>query len=231
MRGIKHPLKSEAIELRKQGLSIGQVETMLQIRRSTLSGWFRDIPLTAVQREYLFQNWKNALSKARNKAVLWHNEQKKKRLEQAEKEAAAVLGEINIADKSIVEVALATLYLGEGFKTVNGLGIGNSDPMILKFFIAALSVCYDFDKTKITCELHLRADQNPAEIKGYWAQTLNLPLASFKSVNIDQRTHGSPTYSHYKGVCTLRCGSTAIQRRLLRVGALFCENIIANTRA
>ncbi|MEK7099243.1 MAG: hypothetical protein AAB916_01860 [Patescibacteria group bacterium] len=231
MRGIKHPLKYRAVDLRKQGLSIGKIEAMLQIRRSTLSGWFRDIVLSQEQRAYLLQSGKDAFVKARLKAALWHREQKRQRIEQAKKEAVAALETINLSDKSVVEIAMATLYLGEGFKTVQGLGIGNSNPMILQFFIAALAICYDFDKTKIKCELHLRADQNPMEIKAYWAQTLGLPLENFKTVSIDQRTRGSPTYSSYKGVCALRCASTAIQRRLLHLGALYCEKIIANTRA
>lgn len=231
MRGIKHPLKSRAIELRKRGFSIGRIETQLQIRRSTLSGWFRDIVLTADQREKLLQDWRDALTKARRKAVLWHNAEKRKRLQQAEKEARIVLVNLKTSDKNVLELTLAMLYLGEGFKTTVGLGIGNSDPMVLKFFIAGLIVCYDFDKTRIKCELHLRADQNPIHIKRYWAQALSLPLSNFKTISIDRRTHGIPTYPTYKGVCTLRCGSAAIQRRLMYLATMFCEKVIADMRA
>lgn len=231
MRGIKHPLKSRAIELRKKGWSIGKIEAVLQIRRSTLSGWFRDVTLTKSQRKKLLQNWKDALVKARSKAVLWHHEEKKKRLQRAEEEAKIVLADLNTSDKRSLELALAMLYLGEGFKATVGLGIGNSDPVILRFFIATLSACYDFDKTKIKCELHLRADQNPIQMKKYWVRALCLPLSNFKTVTIDERTNGSRTYPHYKGVCALRCGSAAIQRRLMYLGTMFCKKVIDDTRA
>lgn len=231
MRGIKHPLKPRAIALRKKGLSIGQIETMLQIRRSTLSAWFQGVVLTKNQQEKLLQDWRNGLVKARRKAVLWHHAEKKKRLQQAEKEAKTVLATLNTSHKGSLELALAMLYLGEGFKATIGLGIGNSNPMILRFFIAALSICYGFDKTRIKCELHLRADQDPTETRKYWAHALGVSSMNFTATSIDKRTAGTQTYPTYKGVCTLRCGSAAIQRRLMFLGTMFCEKVIADRRA
>jgi hypothetical protein len=74
---------------------------------------------------------------------------------------------------------------------------------------------YDLDIEKIRCELYLRYDQDPEDLKRHWAKELSLPLSNFKQVNIDKRTIGRETYDHYKGVCSLRCGNVAIQRRLV----------------
>ena len=79
---------------------------------------------------------------------------------------------------------------------------------------------------KIKCELHLRADQNPVSLQRYWSRTLNIPLKNFTSVSIDQRSAGKPTFAHYKGVCVVRCGHGAIQRKLMFISKLFCEQII-----
>jgi hypothetical protein len=219
-------LKGEAIKIRKDGMSIGYVEKKLGIPRSTLSGWFKNIQLTRQQKNQLYQNWKNALVKARKKAVIWHNQQKEIRIKEAERQALHTLSKIDINDKVALELALAFLYLGEGFKTNTGTGIGSSDPMILKFFITALVKNYRFDRDKIKCELHLRADQKPNKLRKYWSKELNLSLTNFTTISIDRRTAGSRTYPTYKGVCALRCGSVAIQRKLIYLSKAFCQRVI-----
>jgi len=219
-------LKENAIKLRKRGLSIRKVEQYLGVPRSTLSGWFKNVELSARQREKLYNDWKKALIKARKKAVLWHNAQKEGRLLEAKNQAIKTLRQINKDDKNILELTLAILYLGEGSKKNIETALGSSDPLILKFFIKALKNIYNFNVEKIRCELYLRADQDPETIKHFWSQTLKLPKNCFKSVSIDNRTLGSKTYPTYKGVCNLRCGSVAIKRKLLYLGEAFLKNIV-----
>lgn len=226
MRSKWFDVKPRAIELRLKGTSLREVERVLKIPKSTLSGWFRNIQLTEKQLLKLRNNHIAHLAEARKKAIKWHNQQKENRLKEAEKQASAILSLINLNDKSILELALALLYIGEGFKASSGTGMGNSDPLILKFFIKAIRKCYDFDISKISCELHLRADQNVDTIRKYWSKQLNLPLRSFRSISIDKRTIGSSTYPTYYGVCVIRCGNIAIQRRLILLAQKFCKEII-----
>lgn len=226
MRSKWYKIKPAAIQLRKRGISIRKIEKRLIIPRSTLSNWFRDIKLSPKQRRKLLRDWRNALLKARKQAVLWHNQQKEKRLEEAKLQARNILSTINTEDAITIEIALSLLYLGEGFKSGAGLAMGNSDPLILKFFIAALRKIYSFNTDKIKCELHLRADQNPIRIRKYWSKELGLPISNFTTISVDKRTAGSITYASYKGVCVLRCGQAHIQRRLLYLSRMFCEKII-----
>ena len=120
------------------------------------------------------------------------------------------------------------MYLGEGFKKSPKTGIGNSDPLLLKFFLKIMLKIYKIDIKKIRFELHIRADQNPELIKKYWAKELNAPLNRFKYVSIDKRTLGKYTYPDYKGVCVIDCGNIAIQRKLVYIGRKFCEKVIEN---
>ena len=221
-------LKNRAGHLRKQGLSIRQIEHRLGIPRSTLSYWFKDIILSAKQKKKLIQNWRNGLKKARQKAVLWHNAQKQKRLGQAKNEATKVLEKIDVKDRSVLELALAILYLGEGTKKRIDTAIGSSDPLILKSFIVLIRTLYGIDPKYIRCQLNLRSDQNPEKMKRFWAKELKLPLDSFGYISRDKRTLGSKTYSYYKGVCQVRCGNVAIQRKLLYLSEVFCKKIIEN---
>src|SRR3989344_5363925 len=219
-------IKAKALILRQKGKSIRDIEMRLKVPRSTLSGWLRDIPLTTKQKEKLFQNWRNALVVARKKAVLWHNEEKVKRLALAKVEARETLKKIKTNNIAILELALAMLYLGEGSKKAEETSMGNYDPLILKTFIAILKKVYEIDAARIRCELYLRADQNIQHMKIFWSKTLNIPIENFKNVNLDKRTANSKTYENYKGVCMVRYGNVAIKRKLLNISSLFCEKLI-----
>ncbi|MFA6973622.1 MAG: hypothetical protein WC238_02665 [Parcubacteria group bacterium] len=204
-----------------------KIEKSLGIPRSTLSGWFKDITLSKKQESILLKNKFDALREARKKAVLWHNAQKNRRIKEAEEATKETLKTIDVHNIAFLELALAFLYLGEGAKKHCQTALGSSDPMILQFFLAALKNVYNVDLNTIKCELGLRADQNPEKMKLYWSKTLGLPLNNFKQVNIDKRTLGKATYPHYKGVCHLRCGHVAIQRKLMLLADAFCKKIIS----
>ena len=227
MKSKWYGLKDEAVALRKRGLSLRKIETQLSIPRSTLSGWFKNIKLSPQQQAKLQRDWKNNLVVARQKAVAWHQAQKKKRMVLAKNMAMVTLGQLDTKDPLTLELALAILYLGEGSKKTYGTSLGSSDPLILNFFISALRTVYNIDPLTIKAELHLRADQSPTELKRHWSQILQLPLKNFNYVSIDKRTLGSKTYSTYYGVCHLRCGDTSIQRRLIYLSRLFCTKVIA----
>lgn len=222
-------LKPEAIKLRKQGKSIRNIESTLSIPRSTLSGWLKNIELSYTQKQVLKNKHYLALVNARKLATIWHNNKKKERIQDAENKADKILEKIMYSNE-IIELSLALLYLGEGFKNNTRTGMGNSDPLLLKFFLSIMTGIYNIDINKIGFELHLRADQNPDELKKYWSKELNAPINRFTSVSIDNRTIGKATYDHYKGVCIINCSNVAIQRKLVYIGRKFCEKVIKNMR-
>lgn len=117
------------------------------------------------------------------------------------------------------------LYLGEGFKKSPVTGLGNSDPLILRFFIFTLKKLYNIKPDQFSCHLHLRSDQDPKKMKIYWSQVLEIPLDRFKKESIDRRTVGIKTFNDYKGVCVIRCGNVAIQRKLVYLSRAYCERI------
>ena len=222
-------LKGRALNLREQGISIVGIEKSLGVPRSTLSGWFKRIKLTPEQKEILLKSKLKSLEKARIKASLWHQEQKMKRLENAKREAQDVLKRIDLDNRVTKELALALLYLGEGFKKNCETAIGNSDPLILRFFLDALEDLYGFDRGEFRYELYLRADQTPEKIRKYWSTELRVPMTKFKQVNVDKRTGKTKTYPHYKGVCSIRCGNVAIQRKLMYLSRLYCDGVAQKT--
>lgn len=213
--------------MRRRGVSIRDIETRLGIARSTLSYWFRNVILAPHYQKRLEQRRKNALLFARTKASLWHREQKQLRIKEALRQATEFLNSLDWYDHRLTELALALLYMGEGFKkgTGAGTGMGNSDPVILRFFLSTLEQLYGLRRGTFRYELHLRADQEPKKLVRFWAKQLRVAEGRFRSPVVDRRTVGRPTYPGYFGVCSIQCGNIAIQRKLVYIANLFCQRV------
>ncbi|HVV14845.1 MAG TPA: hypothetical protein VHD55_00320 [Candidatus Paceibacterota bacterium] len=221
-------LRDKAVRLRIKGASIRNIEEALQIPRSTLSGWLRNVELPPTYRDRLERSRKNALILAREKAALRHTQQKMQRIEAAKTRAERTIQRIGYKDKEILKLALAMLYWGEGTKREKGLVLGNADPNILNFFISALCLSYRIDLKRMRCEVHIRADQRPSEIIKYWCAALAIPQDQFKGVYFDKRTIGKKSRNSYKGVCIVSYYDVAIQRDLLYLYQLYCQKVIRN---
>lgn len=218
--------KPQALQLRKEGLSIRKIEQDLGIARSTLSGWFNEVQLSAAQKKVLLKKRQAGLQLAREKASAWHRADRQKRLYVYLKEAEGTLNGLDFKNERILELALAMLYLGEGAKKSDNLRVSNSSPLILKTLISILQKIYKIDVQKIKCSLNLRADQDSEEMKRFWSKELSIPLENFTYVYIDKRTSVTKTYPWYKGVCMVRIGTTAMKERLMYVANGFCERIL-----
>ncbi len=215
--------KESAIKLRKKGKSYRDIENILGINRSTLSGWLKDVKLTKKQKSKLHNNWLNALATARKKAVLWHNKGKDGRREKARQAVDGFISEINV-DKNTQEIILASFYLAEGGKTENGFALANSNPKILKGVVNLLRRVFITDESKFRCCLHLRKDQNEKMLKKFWSKNLNISESKFTKTQFDKRTI-KKTYDSYKGVCVLYYHDLALQRRILYLGDKLLEII------
>lgn len=215
-------IRSKAVALRKQGKSYRDIHTLLAIPLSTLNYWLRNVELTEKQKTKLDQRWRQALVSARQKAAIWHNAQKAARLENAKGQAMKTYEKISKNDCLALEIALAFLYLGEGSKKNDTLGLGNSDPKVIKFYIRALKILYGLPYDSLHVGLHLRADQDENERKTFWSRETGIPLSRFKYVSKDKRTIGRPTYADYNGVCLVTGGGVEIQRRLMYLAEVVC---------
>ncbi len=216
-------LKEEALALRRSGMSMTIIEKRLGIARSTLSGWFKEVQLTEVQRTRLMKNSQDGWKKARERAVESHRAQKALRLLEAKTQAQKTLDKLEVTDE-LLDLAFAMLYYGEGAKS-GTTSIASSDPKILKFVLYVLARNYAVMPEMIRCDLHLRMDQDAEALKKYWASQLRLPVGCFKYAAFDKRSEGKPTYERYMGVCVVTCHQVAIQRKIMYLYTLFCEKI------
>lgn len=208
--------KQLAIALRKKGRSIRDIEIELKISRSTLSGWLKNIKLTKKQQQTLTEKWNRGLVKARKIASQTHRQNKINRLQKIDTEAKSYVDQISLNDNHL-ELFLAGLYLGEGFKDQNRTGFCNSNPQIMRTFVELLRKLYNIDETKIRAGIYARADQNPTRLVDFWSQALNIPKEKFHKTQFDKRTISTKSYSDYHGVCAIYYYDVSIQRRIMAI--------------
>lgn len=215
--------KGVAMSLRKKGMSLRDIENKMKIPRSTLSGWFKDIELSQIQRKKLLNNWKEGLRRAREKAAVWHKKESDNRRQSIRCEVEKFASGINI-NKEIGELIMATFYLAEGGKTENYFAIANSSPKLLEGIVNLQRYLYKLDESKFRCALHLRKDQNEGTLKHFWSTTLRIPKSQFIKTQFDKRTT-KKTYDNYKGVCVVIYYNMALQRRIIYLGEKLLDMI------
>ncbi len=220
--------KEEIISLRRKGVSMTIIEREFGVPRSTLSGWFKGVTLTEEQRTQLMKNRLDGWKKAREHAVISKNIAKTKRITLAKDQARGTFQSLPADSLAVMELALAMLYLGEGTKK-NVTSLGNSDVIVLRFFLSALEKLYGIQRNTLRYELHLRHDHDEELLKQYWSTSLAILPETIKYVVKDKRTIGKPTINGYKGVCVVYVRDLSIQRRLIALYNVYCSEVIKGT--
>ena len=108
------------------------------------------------------------------------------------------------------------LFWGEGTRRNQvAVRISNSDPELLKVFVAFLRTICNVRPDKICVELILHADVKPADASQYWSQQLRIPPSQFsKPTIIPSRGRGTSTHRVKWGTATIRVSNVRLRRLL-----------------
>lgn len=209
-------LKIQARRLRERGFTYHEIQKALgaPIPKSTLSTWCSDIRLTNRQLSRIKLLSDDHLKSARQKANSARIATRQQR-DQAFRESAERL--VKDIDLRNAKLALAMLYLGEGYKypAYRGLRLGSSDPAIILLYIRLLGVCYAKRPEQLKCLISYRADQDLNELINFWATLTSIPATNFYRSKPDPRTTNKPTkHVSYKGVAIISCIGTKEQLEL-----------------
>lgn len=165
-------IKIKAIKLRKDGLSYGNIKKRLNVSKSTLSLWLKNIPLTEKQKNKLYTDQINILSKG-------PQSQKERRKREIEKILEEAENEIPIPPSfETYRFFGAALYWAEGSKT-NGLKITNSDPHLILFMVKWFEKILKIPPKNLKAWLNIYPQQNDLEIKQFWSQLTGIPTKNF----------------------------------------------------
>ena len=190
--------KAKAIQLRKKGMSYGQIKNSLGISKSTLSGWLYDLPLSEKRIRELRDHNPMRIERCRNTKL----KTRQNRLSNVFENVSKDIGKLS---KRECFIAGLFLYWAEGGKTKNCTTVlTNTNPNMIKFFIRWLENL-GVDKKKLKVNLHLYSDMNVKKQIDYWSKFLKLNTSQFRKPYIKESKQTNITYrnGYGQGTCCL----------------------------
>lgn len=163
--------KKKSLKLRSGGYSYNYISQKLDVPKSTLSNWFKDLPFTQnkVTAEAVVNSQQKAISASRSDRIF--------SLVKAKEYA-----EQNIKSLSVREIFLIGMgiYIGEGSKAYNTTRIVNSDPRTVRFAILWLKKCFGLSEENIKIRIHIYPDSNEKLTLEFWMDQLDLKRVASK---------------------------------------------------
>lgn len=197
-------LRQRAINLRiKKELSYSEIRKRLGVPKSTLSYWLREFPISEERiLELRRQGWKKSeAGRERFRTTM----RKKKELRDRE-----VYNKYQIRFTELSEDALfitgLILYLGEGDKKDYArIGLANTDPAIIKFFIKWMNEFLSVNKEEVKVQLHLYENMDIKKEKEFWRSELGFQENQFYKPAIRKLQKSSFSYkeSYRHGTCSV----------------------------
>ncbi len=175
----KSILKLKARGMRKQGESIIVIARKLNLPKSTISIWCRDIELTKAQLKKLFSRKEDGLKRAQILGALWNKNKKAAEISRAKQLGLKEIGALSQREFLVAGLAF---YLSEGSKKNGWVEFINSDPSIIAFMNKWVQTFFSVKEKELGISVFInqvhRSREN--EIKKFWINYLQIAPRTFK---------------------------------------------------
>ena len=220
----KVELKLKAQSLRRRGLSIKQIEKKLQVSRSSVSLWVRDIKLSRKKLEKLYLNKRTGSLKGSIIAALNKIRRREEMTLKLLKEGKRNVGRLTKRDRFIAGISL---YFAEGSKSDDNVSFSNSDWRSILFMMNWLREFCKVSEKKFRCSFYLHDNLDENKAKRFWSKVTGIPLAQFqKTYIVKNRTERFRRTKHEYGVCRITVSNVNLHRKIMGwIEGLF-QNIV-----
>ncbi|MDO8585202.1 MAG: helix-turn-helix domain-containing protein [bacterium] len=213
---MKIPERHKAIALRRQGHSLKEIAATLNVAKSSVSLWVRDVALSSSAKKILLakitlgQFVAAERKKAKTRAI------EDGYLRQAREELSATT--LSPVYKKLL---CALIYWCEGTKSPKtGVTFINSDPHLIKQFLSLLRTSFEIDERKFHPCLHLHSYHSKEKQLDFWSEITNINRSQFIKPYVKPNT-GKRIRIGYPGCLSVKYHSNDLARRLLAVGKAF----------
>lgn len=201
----KSKLKIKARKLRSQGESIKVIAKNLGVSSSTVSLWCRNIKLSPEQIAELERRAHDPRYGKRLENSLRQQQLRLKRTKKLFNEGTKEIGKLTNRE---LFIAGSALYWAEGFKSDNLAGFCNSDPDMVKFFLAWLKRCFGYKDEDLRLRVGLNESfrNKTGKIENFWSDLTGIPKSQFQKP-FYQKVKWQKQYEHpenYHGVLRIR---------------------------
>ena len=195
-------IKSRVIALRKRGLSYRQIQQRINIPKSTLSYWLKNVPLKQKDKDRLYTKQIARL----NIGALSHRANRQKVVNEiitrGSKEVPQIL------DGNIIKLLGAAIYWGEGSKK-DSVRITNSDPALILFMVRWLEGIFEVKPSELRAWLNIYHWQSQAKIIKFWSDLTGIPVANFGKPFVKPNSTGNKKNDLYHGTIQIRVAKSA----------------------
>jgi hypothetical protein len=183
-------------DLRRLGLSYGEIMDLIPVKKSTLATWCREVKLSEEQ----YAAIKERTDGSRVGIPVDTNRKRREEVGRIRELARAQVPEL-IKDPRWV--AGVILYWAEGAKTRNHLKMANADPRALRLFVCWVRTYLD-PEAEFSLQLHLHEGNDDEAAKSHWRSEIGLMTANFYRTFIKPKGTGHRKNHLAHGVCTIK---------------------------
>ena len=197
--------KVAAIVMRKAAKSYGEIGKKLDIPKSTLSYWLKNIPLTREQRSHFYTERIKNLAEGPRGSRARRQAEVDAILKKARLEVSSILGD------EAYKFLGAGLYWAEGNKQ-GMLAITNSDPALIYFMVHWFERTFGVNRKTFKAKLNIYSQQNDADLKLFWSDVCGIPLHRFGKSYIKPTSKGVKKNNLYYGTIQINIPKSSDMR-------------------
>lgn len=203
--------------MRKKGKSIKEIARFLEVSRSSVSVWCRDVKLTFKQIKNLHERMVTGGYIGRLKGAYLQRSKKELKIKEYEQLGIKNIGNLNNRELLLIGIGL---YLGEGNKQGNKFQFTNSNPDIVRLIILWLEKCFkvkrnNLDLTIFINLVHINREQ---KLLDYWTKITKTNIDQFhKTIFIKSKNKKLYlNHDNYFGILSVRVKkSSNLQYKIL----------------
>ncbi len=185
-----------AINLRKQGRSYNEIASELNVAKSSLSLWLRDINLTDEQNSALYMRLKDRISRGRLQTSI---ALRARRMVRENKVFGEAEKEFKLFFKDPFFCMGVSLYWAEGAKKNNYFAFVNSDPQMLVFMVRWIKKYLVSDFSLIKYRLFIHIPYKEENLEDFWVKLLKIPNGKLYKTIYKPTPHTTKKNLNYKG--------------------------------
>lgn len=203
--------KKQALILRGRGKSLQEISTIINVAKSSVSWWCKDIKLTEqAKREILSRRGNHVAGALANKV------KRQKEVSLLKETAKKEFRRLDIKNLERLKDLGTAIYWCEGAKRgMKQVDFTNSDPLMVKLMMNWFRKIHKVPEKKFRVSIYFHNGQNEVEMKQYWSRITGVPLSQFhKSMSKAEGT-GQRKNLLYNGTCKIRICDCNLLHKIL----------------
>ena len=197
--------QARARELRARSWTLAEIAAELDVAKSSVSLWVRDVPFTPRPRD---RAGRRNVDKRPHPAHL----AKLAEIAEMNRWGAAQIGVLS--DREFL-VAGTALYWGEGAKTKSHVAMANTDPAVIGLFVAWVRHFFEVDDARWRGSLYLHEGLDLEAAISFWSGVSGIPPAQFNKPYRAVPDAGIRHNKHEYGCFTAVYSSARIHRAVM----------------